>query len=435
MKVKALVFSLAGMFAGLGAAQAATEITFWHSMEGALGERVNELAEGFNGSQSDYVVKPVYKGTYGESMNAGIAAFRAGNAPDILQVFEVGTATMMYARGAIKPVQEMSEEAGDPINPADFLGAVAGYYSSPEGKLISMPFNSSTPVLYYNKDAFQKAGLDPEKAPRTWNEVAEAGRKLRAAGMECGYTTGWPSWIQLETFAAWHNVPYATQDNGFKGLDARLALDNPAFVQHFSFLAQMAKEGSFTYGGRGDAPNALFSSGKCGMFTGSSGARANIVKNADFAFGTSFLPYHDDIQGAPQNTIIGGASLWVFAKKSPETYKGVTKFFKYISSPENAARWHQATGYVPVTKAGYEVTKSSGFYEKNPGTEVAVRQLDADTTENSRGLRLGFLPQIREIEDGEAERIFAGEVDAQTGLQRMMERGNELLRRFESGVK
>lgn len=435
MKVKILALSLAGLFVGMGSVHAATEITFWHSMEGALGERVNELAEGFNESQPDYTIKPVYKGSYGESMNAGIAAFRAGNAPDILQVFEVGTATMMYAKGAIKPVQEMSEEAGDPIDPAGFLGAVSGYYSSPEGKLISMPFNSSTPVLYYNKDAFQKAGLDPEKAPRTWKEVAEVAGKLREAGMECGYTTGWPAWIQLETFAAWHNIPYATQDNGFKGLDARLALDNPAFVKHFDFLAQMSKDGTFTYGGRGDAPNALFTSGKCGMFTGSSGSRANIMKNGAFAFGTSSLPYHDDIQGAPQNTIIGGASLWVFAKKSPETYKGVTKFFKYISNPENAAKWHQATGYVPVTKAGYEVTKNSGFYEKNPGTEIAVRQLDADTTENSRGLRLGFLPQIREIEDGEAERIFAGEVDAQTGLKRMMERGNELLKRFEASAK
>lgn len=435
MKVKVLVLSLAGMFAAFGSAQAATEITFWHSMEGALGERVNELAEGFNKSQSDYVVKPVYKGSYGESMNAGIAAFRAGNAPDILQVFEVGTATMMYAKGAIKPVQEMSEEVGDPIDPSAFLGAVAGYYSSPEGKLISMPFNSSTPVLYYNKDAFKKAGLDPDKPPRTWKEVAEAAAKLRASGMECGYTTGWPSWIQLENFAAWHNVPYATQDNGFKGLDARLALDNELFAKHLSFLAKMSKEGTFTYGGRGDAPNALFTSGKCGMFTGSSGARANIIKNGNFEFGTSYLPYHDDVQGAPQNTIIGGASLWVFAKKSPETYKGVTKFFKYLSSPENAAKWHQATGYVPVTKAGYEVTKQSGFYEANPGTEVAVRQLNADTTENSRGVRLGFLPQIREIEDGEAERIFAGEIDAQTGLKRMIERGNELLRRFESSVK
>ncbi len=435
MKVKLFALSLAGMIAGMGAAHAATEITFWHSMEGALGDRVNELVEGFNKSQSEYAVKAIYKGTYGESMNAGIAAFRSGNAPDILQVFEVGTATMMYAKGAVKPVQEMSEEAGDPIDAANFIGAVAGYYSSPEGKLVSMPFNSSTPVLYYNKDAFSKAGLDPENPPKTWKEVAAAGKKLREAGLECGYTTGWPSWIQLETFAAWHNVSYATQNNGFNGLNAELAVDSPAFVKHFDFLAQMAKDGSFTYGGRGDAPNALFTSGKCGMFTGSSGSRANIIRNGKFEFGTSTLPYHDDIEGAPQNTIIGGASLWVFAKKSPEVYKGVTQFFKYISSPEMAAKWHQETGYVPVTKAGYEVTKKAGFYDQNPGTEVAVQQLDADTTEHSRGVRLGFLPQIREIADGEMERIFAGDVSAEAGMKRIVERGNELLRRFESSVK
>lgn len=435
MKVKFFALSLAGLIASLGTAHAATEITFWHSMEGALGDRVNELVEGFNGSQSDYKVNAIYKGSYGESMNAGIAAFRAGNAPDILQVFEVGTATMMHAKGAIKPVQEMSEEVGDPLDSSGFLGAVAGYYSSGEGKLISMPFNSSTPVMYYNKDAFKKAGLDPENPPKTWKEVEAAGKKLRESGMECGYTTGWPSWIQLETFAAWHNVPFATQNNGFDGLDARLAVDQPAFIKHFGFLAQMAKNGTFTYGGRGDASNALFTSAKCGMFTGSSGARANIERNADFAFGTASLPYHDDIEGAPQNTIIGGASLWVFAKKSPETYKGVTQFFKYISSPELAAKWHQQTGYVPVTKAGYEVTKEAGFYDKNPGTDIAVRQLDADTTENSRGVRLGFLPQIREVADGEMERIFAGEVSPEEGAKRITERGNELLKRFESSVK
>jgi sn-glycerol 3-phosphate transport system substrate-binding protein len=186
---------------------------------------------------------------------------------------------MMYAKGAIKPVQELSEKVGDPINPADFLGAVAGYYSSSSGKLVSMPFNSSTPVMYYNKDAFQKAGLNPDQPPKTWPEVAEAAKKLRAAGMECGYSTAWPSWVQLENFAAWHNVPYASENNGFGGLGARLKLDNPLFKRHMTFLADMAKAGTFTYGGRGDAGNALFISGKCGMYTGSSGMRAAVLKN------------------------------------------------------------------------------------------------------------------------------------------------------------
>jgi sn-glycerol 3-phosphate transport system substrate-binding protein len=435
MRAKHFALSLAALVAAVGTAHAATDITFWHSMQGPLGDRVNAMVDQFNKSQSDYHVKAIYKGNYGEAMNAGIAAFRAGNAPDILQVFEVGTATMMYAKGAIKPVQKMSEDAGDPIDPKNFLGAVASYYSSPDGKLISMPFNSSTPVFYYNKDAFKKAGLDPDKAPKTWKDVEADAKKLRAAGMECGYTTAWPSWVELENMGAWHNVPYASKDNGFGGLDARLELNKPFYVKHMSFLAKMSKEGTFTYGGRGDAANALFISGKCGMFTGSSGTRASIIKHGNFKFGTSELPYYSDVKGAPQNSIIGGASLWVFAKKSPEVYKGVTKFFKFISSPKQAAEWHQATGYVPVTKAGYELTKKSGFYEKNPGTEVAVKQLDANTTKNSRGIRLGYLPQIRDIENDEMEKIFAGKISAKDGLAVMVKRGDALLERFQKSVE
>ncbi|MGE8604544.1 glycerol-3-phosphate-binding periplasmic protein [Bordetella trematum] len=430
----ALASLLALTFAG-ASAQAATEIQFWHSMEGPLGERVNALVEAFNKTHPDIQVHAVYKGSYGESMNAGIAAYRAGNAPDILQVFEVGTATMMYAKGAIKPVQEMSEEVGDPIDPKAFLGAVASYYSSPQGKLVSMPFNSSTVVFYYNKDAFKAAGLDPEQPPKTWEEVAQAARKLKAAGQECGYTTTWPSWVQLETFSAWHDVPYATENNGFGGLNARLAIDSPLHLRHLDNLAKMAKEGLFTYGGRGDAAGALFISGKCGMATGSSGMRANIAKNAKFAFGTSTLPYYAGVPNAPQNTIIGGASLWVFADRSPEIYRGVTQFFKYLASPEVAAAWHQETGYVPITVAAYDLTRQQGYYEKNPGTEVAVKQLNVQTTDRSRGLRLGYLPQIRDIEDAEMERIFNGQISAQEGLKTITARGNELLQKFEKSVK
>ncbi|HEX7388238.1 MAG TPA: sn-glycerol-3-phosphate ABC transporter substrate-binding protein UgpB [Castellaniella sp.] len=426
---------LAVLMASAGVAQAATDITFWHSMEGPLGERVAKIAQDFNASQSDYVVHAIYKGNYGESMNAGIAAFRAGNAPDILQVFEVGTATMMYAKGAIKPVQQLSDQVGDPINPADFLGAVAGYYSSAKGQLVSMPFNSSTPVMYYNKDAFQKAGLNPDQPPKTWPEVAAAAKKLRAAGMECGYSTAWPSWVLLENFAAWHNVPYASEGNGFGGLGARLLLDTPLFKKHLTFLANMAKEGTFTYGGRGDAGNALFISGKCGMYTGSSGMRAAILKNGQFKFGTTTLPYYPDVKGAPQNSIIGGASLWVFSGKSEPVYKGVIKFFKYMASAPQAAAWHQGTGYVPITKAAYQLTKESGFYAKNPGTEIAVKQLDATTTVNSRGIRLGYLPQIRDIEDATLEQIFAGKITPEAGLKKMVSGGDELLARFQKSVR
>jgi sn-glycerol 3-phosphate transport system substrate-binding protein len=437
MHTKRFAMATVALMAALGGSQAhaVTNITFWHSMEGALGDRVNALTDQFNKSQSDYKISAVYKGTYGESMNAGIAAFRAGNAPDILQVFEVGTATMMNAKGAIKPVQQMSEDVGDPIDPKAFIGAVAGYYSTSDGKLVSMPFNSSTVVFYYNKDEFKKAGLDPEKPPKTWEDLAQDGAKLKAAGQECGYTTSWPSWVQLETFSAWHNVPYASKDNGFGGLDARLAVNSPLHVRHLENLAKMAKDGIFQYGGRNDDPNSLFISGKCAMITGSSGLRANIMKNAKFAFGISTLPYYADVKGAPQNTIIGGASLWVFANKSQDVYKGITKYFKFLTSPAIAAQWHQTTGYVPVTIAAYEATKKSGYYDKNPGTDVGVKELNVETTAQSRGVRLGYLPQIREIEDAEIENIVSGKETAKQGLDNIVRRGDELLAKFERSVK
>ncbi len=430
-----LTLTMAALMASLGTAHAATEIQFWHSMEGALGDRVNGLVNSFNESQSDYVVVPSYKGTYGESMNAGIAAFRTGNAPDILQVFEVGTATMMGAKGAVEPIEALSAKVGQAIKAEDFLGAVAGYYSSSDGKLISMPFNSSTAILYYNKDAFQKAGLDVDNPPKTWKEVAAAAAKLREAGYECGYTTSWPSWILLENFAAWHNQAFASDDNGFGGPQARLKLDTPQFASHLNFLNGMVKDGTFTYGGRGDTANALFTTGKCGIFTGSSASRANILATGEFDLGMGALPYYDDVAGAPQNSIIGGASLWVFAKRPAEVEKGVVSFFNFLLSPEQAAKWHQETGYVPVTQGGYEKTKADGFYDKNPGTDVAIKQLSADTTENSRGIRLGYLPQIRDIEEGLLEQIFAGNLSVEEGLKTMQSRGNELLERFEKSQK
>ncbi|WKU18426.1 sn-glycerol-3-phosphate ABC transporter substrate-binding protein UgpB [Advenella alkanexedens] len=436
MQIKKSAMILGSIFALASfSTHAATEITFWHSMEGPLGERVNEIVNDFNQKQTDYKIKPTYKGAYGESMNAGIAAYRAGQAPDIIQVFEVGTATMMFSKGAIKPIQEMSEEAGNPIDPKNFVPGIAGYYSEPNGKLASMPFNSSTPVFYYNKDMFEKAGLDPNSPPKTYTQIHEAAKKLKEAGIECGYTTAWPSWVLVENFSALHNLPYATKNNGFDGLDARIELNKEGFVKHFKFLNEMAKDGTFTYGGRGDAANALFSSGKCAMFTGSSGSRANFSKNAPFKFGISTLPYYDDVPGAPQNSVIGGASLWVFNNKSPEVNKGITEFFQYISSPEVAAKWHQDTGYVPVVKAAYDLTKESGFYDKNPGTDVPFIQLNVETTDESRGVRLGFLPQIRDIQDAEMENIFAQKVSVEEGLENMQKRANELLQRFENSNK
>ena len=429
----AAALALAGV---AGAANAVTEIAWWHSMTGALNDRVNEIANKFNASQSDYKVVPVYKGQYDESMTAAIAAYRAGNPPQILQVFEVGTATMMAAKGAVKPVYQLMAEQKEPFNPKGFLGAVYSYYADTQGHLISMPFNSSTQVLYINDDAFTKAGLDPNKPPKTWEEMLPAMEKLKASGAPCAFTTGWQSWVQLESFSAWHNVPFATKQNGFGGLDTRLVFNGPVQVKHIDNLGAWAKKGLFTYAGRKDEPLGKFMSGECAMITTSSGSYANIKANAKFEFGVSPLPYYPNVKGAPQNTIIGGATLWVMTQKNPQIYKGIAKFFTFLSTPEIQMDWHESTGYVPITISAYEATKNSGFYDKNPGFDVAITELTAKApTPNSKGLRLGNFVQIRNVIDEELEAVWGGKKTAKAALDSAVKRGNELLVRFQKANK
>jgi sn-glycerol 3-phosphate transport system substrate-binding protein len=416
-------------------AQAQVEVTWWHSMSGALGEWVNGLANDFNASQKAYKVTPVFKGTYPESMSAAIAAFRAGNAPHVLQVFEVGTATMMASKGAIKPVGQLMKEAGVKFDPASYVPAVAGYYTAPNGQMLSLPFNSSTTVFHYNKDALKAAGLDPEKPPVTWPEVVRAAATLKANGHKCPFTTSWQSWTQLESFSAWHNVEYATKRNGFNGLDTRLAITTPLHVRHIENLANMAQQGLFVYKGRNNAADATFVSGECAMTTGSSALYGNVKRNAKFAAGISTLPYYPDVAGAPQNTVIGGASLWVMSGKKADEYKGVAAFFQFLSDAGVQAKSHQGTGYLPITSAAFAITEKSGFYKQNPGTDVSVTQMIRKTTDKSRGIRLGNFVQIRTITDEELEQVWAGKKSAKDALAEIKRRSDEQLERFEKANK
>ncbi|SFE24200.1 sn-glycerol-3-phosphate ABC transporter substrate-binding protein UgpB [Paracidovorax konjaci] len=416
-------------------AQAQTEIQWWHSMTAVNGEWVNDLARQFNESQKDYKIVPTYKGTYDESMTASIAAFRAGNAPHILQVFEVGTATMMASKGAVVPVGKVMQDAGMPFDPKVYIPAVAGYYTAPNGQMLSFPFNSSTTIFYFNKDAFKAAGLPTDKAPATWPEVVNAAAKLKASGHKCPFTTAWQNWTQVESFSAWHNVEFASKSNGLQGLDARLKVDSPLHVRHIENLANMAKQGLFIYKGRGNVPEASFVSGECAMINTSSGFYGNVAKNAKFAYGLAPLPYYPDVPGAPQNTVIGGASLWVMAGKKPAEYKGVASFFKFISTPEVQSASHKRTGYLPVTTAAYELTEKSGFYKENPGTDVAVTQMVRKVTDKSRGIRLGNYVQIRAIEDEELEQVWSGKKTAKEALDSIVKRGNEQLDRFQKANK
>ena len=417
-------------------AAAQTEIEFWHAFTGRLQELVDTQVADFNASQSDYTVTASSKGNYSETLNAGIAAFRAGEQPDILMVFEVGTATMMAAQGATKPVYEVMADAGVDFDPDAYIGAVKGYYTTTDGQMLSLPFNSSTPVLYVNRDAFTNAGLDPDMDLSTWQNVDAALTQLKDAGQECGFTTAWQSWIQLENLSAYHNVPFATQENGFAGVDTELAFNSPLQVQHIDMLGQWAQDGKFLYAGRRNESGANFRAGDCALFTESSAGYAGVATEAQFDWDIRPLPYYDGTEGAPQNTIIGGASLWVMAGQSDEEYMGVAQFLNYLSSPEVQAQWHQDTGYLPITTAAADLTREQGFYDENPGTDIAVTQMTMnEPTANSKGIRLGSFDQIRTVIDEELEGVWAGDKTAQEALDSAVSRGNELLRRFEQTAR
>jgi sn-glycerol 3-phosphate transport system substrate-binding protein len=298
--------------------------------------------------------------------------------------------------------------------------------------MLSLPFNASTPILYYNKDQFRLAKLDPETAPRTWPEVEAAARKLQAAGVPCGFTTAWPSWVHIENLSAVHDVPIATKQNGFGGFDTELTISNPVAAKHVSALAEWQKNRIFEYGGRADRADARFHGSQCGMYVTSSATRPDILANAKFEVGYGLMPYWPDVVAAPQNSIIGGATLWVLKGRPEAEYKGVARFFAFLSRPEIQARWHQGTGYLPITRAAYELSRGQGFYERNPGTDISIRQITLkEPTENTKGLRIGSFVLVRDVIEDELEQAISGKVTAQAALDSAVRRGNEILRRFE----
>ncbi|WMT92069.1 sn-glycerol-3-phosphate ABC transporter substrate-binding protein UgpB [Pelagibacterium sp. H642] len=426
------------LFAGAGTAFAQTEISWWHSMGGELGERLVAITEDFNASQDEYVVVPSYRGEYEESLVNTIAAFRAGEQPHLVQVYEVGTGTMMAAQGAVYPVYQLMADHGSNFDPSAYLPVVTGYYTDTEGNMLSMPFNSSTPILYYNKDAFEAAGLDPEVAPTTWEEIESFSQQILDAGAaECGFVMAYTAtWLGTENLSALHNVPYGTLENGFGGLDSELTFNHELAVRLWEKLAEWQEAGIYSYGGTaGGADNApKFYSGECAMYMNSSASRAGVLANADgFEVGFGMLPVFADVEGAPQNSIIGGATLWTLSGHEDAEYEGVAEFLTYLSSPEVQAAWHQATGYLPVTTAAYELSQEQGYYDENPGADTAINQINLnEPTENSKGVRFGNMPQIRTVLDEELQAVLNGTKTAQEALDSAVERGNQILREFEA---
>jgi sn-glycerol 3-phosphate transport system substrate-binding protein len=424
-------------------AQAAkTRLVWWHAMTGVNGDEINHIAQAFNASQPDYEIQAVYKGGYADVLTAAIAAWRANQAPHLVQIFEVGTGSMLAAGPATKQVWQLAQETGVALDPAPYIPGVRGYYSLSDGRQASMPFNSSTAMMWYNKDAFEQGGLDPEKPPATWADTVAAARAIKAKigakdGVQIPVTSSWLIWIQLEQFGAIHDLPFASKANGFDGLDAELTFNGPAQVKQWQRLLDMSQEGTFKYTGRDTAPDAVFYSGQAAIGFGSSAGRGDIVRNAKFRWGEAMLPIDTEVNAHPINSIIGGASLWTMTARdrTPAEYKGVAQFLKFLGQPDVDAEWHQVTGYVPVTFGGYEKSKADGYYQKQVGADLPIQQLARGTvTANSRGLRLGRLAEIRNILYEETEKMLQGQQTAQQTLDVGVQRGNRVLREFQKSV-
>lgn len=407
---------------------AATNISWWHGMGGANAEVINEISKRFNESQQSCALTPVSKGTYEEALASGIAAFRSGEQPNILQVFDAGAATIINAKGATVPAEDLINNAGYKFDREAFIEGVRYFYAAPDGKFVGMPFNSSAPIMYINNEALKKAGVE---APKTWEEFEAIAPKLKEAGY-IPLTASQLTWQFTENFFSRQNIQFATNNNGYDSVqDTKLNVTDPNLVMMFEKLKDWADKGYFGFYGAGWADNQKpFDEGKVAFWIGSSGSFGGLQKTAKMEFSADFLPYWKAVDGAGTNSFIGGAALFAMAGKPDAENKCVADFFQFLTSPEVQKYYHQATGYVAITKAAYELAKSEGYYEKTPVAEVGIKQLMLQSGEWSKGYRLGFYPQIRTVMEREYNRIFAGETSVKQAFETIEKEGNDLLTRF-----
>jgi sn-glycerol 3-phosphate transport system substrate-binding protein len=394
----------------------AQEIQFWHSFSGHLGYLLKQISTDFNNSQDTYKIKPVYKGNYAESLTSLAAAFRAGLAPPLVQVFEVGTATMLYPKGVIKPLYEIMY--GQDFDKNDIQAAIYDYYSDNKGRLLALPFNTSVPVLYYNKSLFDELGI--LEVGKSWEELEQIGEKIIKNGRKCAYTSAYPSWVHLEVFSMIHGLSFTSG----RTLKATVAYNKPEVRSHIKRLVRWKKRRIFEYGGRDSDPASLFISGHCAMFTQSSGSYKSLQQTVKFELGVAAMPYSKKIIQQRHNSIIGGAAIWVMNGFDEKTYRGVAHFLSYLSSPKVQAYWQKNTGYMAISKKALAINRT----QKLPIDSIAADELTFG--KKNHRIRLGGYAQIRRINDEELEAAFAEIKSVEQALDDAVKRVNHLLRRF-----
>jgi len=424
LKKSIIILTLVTLFAFSAAMVSAKtiELEFWHAMSGGRTAAVEKIVDGFNAEHDDIHVTAQFTGSYAETLTQGISAVRSGNPPHIIQVYEVGTQTMLDSE-AIVPVYEIAKgkiDFGSVIQP------ILNYYSV-DGKLYSMPFNSSTAMLYYNKDAFEAAGI--KDIPETWADIEDMGLQIiESNAANHGLSFGWPAWI-LEQMHAYHNKPYANNENGRSGRSSEVYLDRDFAKMVLKTWTDLVKKDVIAYGGREYSANQDFLAGEVAMLIQSTSSLSSIIESADFEVGTTFLPRFEG-QGIG-NSVIGGASLWVMKGHSDEEYAAVVEFFKYLSSTDVTIQWHKDTGYFPATNAAVKTLMDNRWFSENPNYLTAFLQvLSGVQSPAANGVLLGNFVQIRDIVDTAVEEAFTGVSSAEEALNKADKQADKVLQDY-----
>ncbi len=423
------------------------KIEMWHGLSGDLGDAVGEVCSRFNASQNDFEIACTSQGSYDAALQNTIAAYRAGKAPTIVQVFDAGTLDMMLSN-AFVPAHDLMSKNGYTIDWSKYVSSISDYYANSKGELYSFPFNSSSALFYWNKDAFAKIGMT--EAPKTWEEVQTAAEKMKAAGIDCPLALNDDTWALMEQFDAIHSQPTATLDNGYGGLGAEMQINKNKFVDYATYLKTNLDRGLFKLRlpAGGSTIVQSFAKGECMMMMTSVADHGTVGRTQveGLHFGTAMLPVYAGTKRL--NSLVGGASLWTLKGHSDAEYKAAAAFLNFIGQPESELFWSTRTGYIPVTKTGFAFLESKGFYKdpKYAGREIALASLTASPVDPhfSRGNRLGGFVQIRkEIRDAlnniynntdvakAADPAKATRALVQSELDNAVARSNDILRRFE----
>jgi sn-glycerol 3-phosphate transport system substrate-binding protein len=427
--------SLAAMATAATVGSASAEkvkFEYWYGLTGDLGEVVLETCNRFNASQDKYEAVCVGQDGYEKAVQNTIAAFRAGKHPTLLQSFDAGTADLMLS-GEFYPVHQLMADQGIAIEWADYFPGIANYYSASTGEFFSMPWNSSTPVYYFNKAHFEKAGI--AEAPVTWEGMEEAFKALKASGQACALAYAPSSWIDLEQFSMVHNLPVASNDNGYAGLDTELLYNTTLHVQHMENIKRWLDEGFalLRTTASGKPARDSFVEGECSVFFSSIADHNTIHKIAPegLSWDVQIIPTYEGVER--HNSVVGGASLWVLSGKADEEYAAAAAYLAFLATVDEQRFLLENSGYIPVTKSAYDTLLGEGFYAEAPylNRDIAMKSLTwTEPTNLTRGLRLGGMIQIRSEWTSEVEAALAGQKSMKEALDTAAARGNDILARF-----